>query len=107
MKFEELYDEMETQHCERALSEKYLKENGHQTAEEYGIGEYGYGIVTVPTRFVLPYFEAINNILDEDVEFCLMCPALNKCNGKCCFEYIKEMFREAEAETEKTGDEDE
>lgn len=96
MKFKKLFDEMEEQYCSRALTDEYLKEHGHETAEEYGIGEYGYGIVTVPVKFVLPYFEVIDNILDEEINFCQKCPALGECNGKCCFEYIKEMFQEVE-----------
>ena len=99
MKFEDLINEMQETYCSRALSDGYLEAHGHQTAEEYGIGEYGYGIVTVPVKFVLPYLEAVQKIYQTD-NFCDICCAKGKCNGCCCFEQIKEMFEQAEEKTE-------
>ena len=97
MKFNKLFEETQETYCSRALSDNYLKEHGHQTAEEYGIGEYGYGIVTVPVVFILPFLEVINKVFYENSgNFCDTCCAKNQCNGKCCYEQIKEMFEEAE-----------
>ena len=101
MTLDELLKEMEETYNSRALSDGYLRENGYQTAEEYGIGEYGYGIVTVPVKFVLPYLKVVQKIYSPvSIDFCEICCAKGKCNGRCCYEQIKEWFEQAEEETE-------
>jgi len=98
MKLDELIEKIEEINDNRSLSDEYLKQNGFTTREEYGIGEYSYGIVTIPVDWVLPYFSVIKKIIEVDTNFCSECCAKDKCNGMCCFEQIKEMFEGAENE---------
>lgn len=56
---EVLIQEMEEQ-GRRELSDEFLLETRRgPTREEYGIGEYAYGIVTVPIAWVLPFLKEL------------------------------------------------
>lgn len=44
----------------RELSDEFLRETGRgPTREEYSIGEYSYGIVTVPIAWVYPFLQEL------------------------------------------------
>lgn len=48
----------------RALSDKYLKDNGHYAREDYDtiVGEYEYGIVFVMVDYILPYLKRVQEL---------------------------------------------
>ena len=57
-----LIDEIEEKDRKKGLSDKYLRDHGYLTREDIGIGEYSYGIITVPVDFILPYLKELRNI---------------------------------------------
>lgn len=65
MKLNELIQQMEEKMNNRDLSDDYLRETGNPTREELGIGEYHYGIVTVPCSWVYPYLEELRRLKIE------------------------------------------
>lgn len=48
----------------RALSDEYLKNNGHYAREDYDtiVGEYEYGIVFVMVDYILPYLKRVQEL---------------------------------------------
>lgn len=62
MNLDELIEIIEEHMKARELSDEYLKEYGHETHDEYGIGEYGYGIVTIPCEFILEYLKELQQL---------------------------------------------
>ena len=44
------------------LSDEYLDKTGNMTHDEYGIGEYGYGIVTIPCQFVIEHLKRLEQM---------------------------------------------
>lgn len=61
-KLDELIKEIETKSKARGLSDEYLYEHGYMTRGEIGIGEYSYGIITIPEDWVLPYLKELKEI---------------------------------------------
>ncbi len=68
MNLDNLLKEMKEKMQERDLSDKYLEENRHMTRTEMGIGEYGYGITTVPCEWVYDFLSDYKRILKENEE---------------------------------------
>ena len=48
----------------RALSDEYLRDNGHYAREDYDsiVGEYAYGIVFVMVDYILPYLKQVQQL---------------------------------------------
>ena len=63
MNLDNLLKEMKEKMQERDLSDKYLEENRHMTQTEMGIGEYGYGITTVPCEWVYDFLSDYKRVL--------------------------------------------
>ena len=63
MNLDNLLKEMKEKMQERDLSDKYLEENRHMTRTEMGIGEYGYGITTVPCEWVYDFLSDYKRVL--------------------------------------------
>lgn len=66
MNLDNLLKEMKEKMQERDLSDKYLEENRHMTRTEMGIGEYGYGITTVPCEWVYDFLSDYKRVLKEN-----------------------------------------
>lgn len=66
MNLDDLLKEMKEKMQSRDLSDKYLEENGKMTRTEMGIGEYGYGITTVPCEWVYDFLSDYKKILKEN-----------------------------------------
>lgn len=58
-KLDELIKEIEKKDKARGLSDEYLREHHYMTREELGIGEYSYGVIMIPTDFVLDYLKEL------------------------------------------------
>ena len=69
MNLDNLLKEMKEKMQERDLSDKYLEENRHMTRTEMGIGEYGYGITTVPCEWVYDFLSDYKRVLKENEEW--------------------------------------
>lgn len=50
---------IETEQARKSLSDSYLREHGHLTRDDIGVGEYQYGVVMVPEDWVLPYLKRL------------------------------------------------
>lgn len=57
-----IIEEIENKDRKKGLSDKYLSEHGYMTREDIGIGEYSYGIITIPEDWVLPYLKELKEI---------------------------------------------
>ena len=68
MNLDDLLKEMKEKMQSRDLSDKYLEENGKMTRTEMGIGEYGYGITTVPCEWVYDFLSDYKRVLKENEE---------------------------------------
>lgn len=66
MNLDDLLKEMKEKMQSRDLSDKYLKENDKMTRTEMGIGEYGYGITTVPCEWVYDFLSDYKRVLKEN-----------------------------------------
>lgn len=55
----DLIETIEIESGRKCLSDSYLREHGHPTRDEIGIGEYQYGVVMVPEDWVLPYLKRL------------------------------------------------
>lgn len=58
-----LIDAIEYEIKKKSLSDGWLREHGHNTREDVGIGEYAYGIVMVPEDWVLPYLKQLRGFM--------------------------------------------
>nr|DAP55114.1 MAG TPA: hypothetical protein [Caudoviricetes sp.]DAZ10882.1 MAG TPA: hypothetical protein [Caudoviricetes sp.] len=61
----QLIKEIEDKDKARGLSDNYLSEHGYLTRNDVGIGEYAYGIIMIPTDWVLPYLKELRDIYDR------------------------------------------
>lgn len=68
MNLDDLLKEMKEKMQSRDLSDKYLKENDKTTRTEMGIGEYSYGITTVPCEWVYDFLSDYKRVLKENEE---------------------------------------
>lgn len=68
MNLDDLLKEMKEKMQSRDLSDKYLEENGKITRTEMGIGEYGYGITTIPCEWVYNFLSDYKRVLKENEE---------------------------------------
>ena len=61
---DKLIEIVEITNQNRALSDEYLKDNGHYAREDYDtiVGEYEYGIVFVMADFILPYLKQVQQL---------------------------------------------
>lgn len=57
-----LIEQIEEKDKSKGLSDTYLREHGHMTRDEIGIGEYTYGIIMIPIDFVLPFLKELKEI---------------------------------------------
>lgn len=64
-KLDELIKEIEKKDKARGLSDEYLRKHHYMTREELGIGEYSYGIIMIPTDFVLDYLKELQEQQEE------------------------------------------
>ena len=58
-----LIEAIEYESKNKSLSDGWLREHGHNTREDVGIGEYAYGIVMVPEDWVLPYLKQLRGFM--------------------------------------------
>ena len=65
-KLDELIKEIEKKDKARGLSDEYLREHHYMTREELGIGEYSYGVIMIPTDFVLDYLKELQEQQEEN-----------------------------------------
>lgn len=90
-KLDELIKEIEKKDKARGLSDEYLREHHYMTREELGIGEYSYGVIMIPTDFVLDYLKELQEQQEE-----------NKKKDKIINEQLKEDVKlQAELNVEK------
>ena len=68
MNLDDLLKEMKEKMQSRDLSDKYLEENGKMTRTEMGIGEYSYGITTIPCEWVYNFLSDYKRVLKENEE---------------------------------------
>lgn len=68
MNLDDLLKEMKEKMQSRDLSDKYLEENGKMTRTEMGIGEYSYGITTIPCEWVYNFLSDYKIVLKENEE---------------------------------------
>lgn len=68
MSLSELIDIINEKNNKRALGDDFLESRGSATREQVGIGEYSYGIVTIPVDFILPYLEELQSIKEKSHE---------------------------------------
>lgn len=66
MNLDDLLKEMKGKMQSRDLSDKYLEENGKMTRTEMGIGEYSYGITTIPCEWVYNFLSDYKKVLKEN-----------------------------------------
>lgn len=66
MNLDDLLKEMKEKMQSRDLSDKYLEENGKMTRTEMGIGEYSYGITTIPCEWVYNFLSDYKRVLKEN-----------------------------------------
>ena len=66
MNLDDLLKEMKEKMQSRDLSDKYLEENGKMTRTEMGIGEYSYGITTIPCEWVYNFLSDYKKVLKEN-----------------------------------------
>lgn len=64
-KLDKLIKEIENKDKARGLSDSYLSKRGYMTRNDLGIGEYSYGIIMIPTDWVLPYLKELRDIYDR------------------------------------------
>lgn len=61
----QLIKEIENKDKTKGLSDSYLSKHGYMTRSDVGIGEYSYGIITIPTDWVLPYLKELSDIYER------------------------------------------
>ena len=61
-KLNQLIEEIENKERAKGLSDSYLSEHGYMTRNDVGVGEYSYGIIMIPTYWVLPYLKELRDI---------------------------------------------
>nr|DAM94440.1 MAG TPA: hypothetical protein [Caudoviricetes sp.] len=61
-KLNQLIEEIENKERAKGLSDSYLSEHGYMTRNDVGVGEYSYGIIMIPTDWVLPYLKELRDI---------------------------------------------
>lgn len=66
MNLDDLLKEMKEKMQSRDLSDKYLEENGKMTRTEMGIGEYSYGITTIPCEWIYNFLSDYKRVLKEN-----------------------------------------
>ena len=64
-KLNQLIEEIENKERSKVLSDSYLSEHGYMTRNDVGVGEYSYGIIMIPTDWVLPYLKELRDIYDR------------------------------------------
>lgn len=64
-KLNQLIEEIENKERAKGLSYSYLSEHGYMTRNDVGVGEYSYGIIMIPTDWVLPYLKELRDIYDR------------------------------------------
>ena len=60
-----LVDEINDYDNRKSLSDEYLSKNGHITRKDFGLGEWKYGIVTIPVDYVLPHLQKVLDLEQE------------------------------------------
>ena len=78
MNLDDLLKEMKEKMQSRDLSDKYLKENDKTTRTEMGIGEYSYGITTVPCEWVYDFLSDYKRVLKENEELTISNKEIDK-----------------------------
>lgn len=63
MNLDDLLKEMKEKMQKKDLSDEYLEKNGNTTRTEIGIGEYSYGITTVPCEWVYDFLSDYKRVL--------------------------------------------
>lgn len=78
MNLDDLLKEMKEKMQSRDLSDKYLEENGKMTRTEMGIGEYSYGITTIPCEWVYNFLSDYKKVLKENEELTISNKEIDK-----------------------------
>ena len=65
MNLDDLLNEMSEKIRNRDLSDEYLEKNGNTTRTEIGIGEYSYGITTIPYEWVYDFLSDYKKLQEE------------------------------------------
>ena len=68
MNLDDLLKEMKEKMQKKDLSDEYLEKNGNTTRTEIGIGEYSYGITTIPCEWVYDFLSDYKRVLKENEE---------------------------------------
>ena len=68
MNLDDLLKEMKEKMQKKDLSDEYLEKNGNTTRTEIGIGEYSYGITTIPCEWVYDFLLDYKRVLKENEE---------------------------------------
>lgn len=68
MNLDDLLKEMKEKMQKKDLSDEYLGKNGNTTRTEIGIGEYSYGITTIPCEWVYDFLSNYKRVLKENEE---------------------------------------
>ena len=66
MNLDDLLKEMKEKMQKKDLSDEYLGKNGNTTRTEIGIGEYSYGITTIPCEWVYDFLSDYKRVLKEN-----------------------------------------
>ncbi len=66
MNLDDLLKEMKEKMQKKDLSDEYLEKNGNTTRTEIGIGEYSYGITTIPCEWVYDFLSDYKRVLKEN-----------------------------------------